>query len=200
MIDEITVKPYAACSDIHPMIQAAFELRSEAGPDRLPIDRITKIEAEGPTKAAEQNSLDGTTSVMAAQYSAQWNIAAALVADPGDPATYAPDRITDPAIATLQSKVVSVVAHPEFDATYAQKMGGRVRITLDDGSVRERAVHGQIGSMHAPLTAPQIDAKFARVTGGLLSDPPAAAAAIRAAAATPGATASELVALLGTDS
>ncbi|MDH3298985.1 MAG: MmgE/PrpD family protein [Acidimicrobiia bacterium] len=200
MIDEITVKPYAACSDIHPMIQAATELRHETGPDSLPVDRITKIEAEGPTKAAEQNSLDGTTSVMAAQYSAQWNIAAALVTDPGDPATYAPDRIIDPAIAALQSKVVGVTAHPEFDATYAWKMGGRVRITLDDGSVRERTVHGQIGSMHAPLTASQIDAKFARVTGGLFPDPPAAAAAIRAAAGTPGATASELVASLGTDS
>ncbi len=175
MIDEITVKPYAACSDIHPMIQAAAELRA----DGLPVERIVRIDAEGPTKAAEQNSLDGTTSVMAAQYSAQWNIAAALVADPGDPATYREDRIADPTIAALQAKITSVTAHPEFDATYAWKMGGRVRVTLDDGSVSARTVHGQFGSMHDPLTAEEIDAKFALVTGGLLPDPPAAAAAIR---------------------
>ncbi|MDH5519490.1 MAG: MmgE/PrpD family protein [Acidimicrobiia bacterium] len=197
MIDEITVKPYAACSDIHPMIQAAAELRREAGPGGLTAEHIVRIEAEGPTKAAEQNSLDGTASVMAAQYSAQWNIAAALVSDPGDPAIYAPDRITDPAVAALQSKVVSVTAHPDFDATYAQKMGGRVRITLDDGSVLERSVHGQIGSMHAPLTAAQIDAKFARVTGGLLPDPLAAAAAIRVTAAEPDVTTSDLISALG---
>ncbi len=201
MIDEITVKPYAACSDIHPMIQAALELRHESGPGVLPIDRITKIEAEGPTKAAQQNSLDGTTSVMAAQYSAQWNIAAALLADGtealGDPATYSVARIADPAIAALQSKVVSVIGHPEFDATYAWKMGGRLRITLDDGSVHERTVHGQIGSMHAPLTTAQIDAKFARVTGGLLRDPPAVVARIRSEADAAEGAASNLVNALG---
>ncbi|MDG2262801.1 MAG: MmgE/PrpD family protein, partial [Actinomycetota bacterium] len=31
MTDEITIKPYAACSDIHPMIQATVELRAEHG-------------------------------------------------------------------------------------------------------------------------------------------------------------------------
>ncbi len=200
MIDEITVKPYAACSDIHPMIQAATELRHESGPDGFPVERIIRIEAEGPTKAAEQNSLDGTTSVMAAQYSAQWNIAAALLSDPGDPATYAADRVVDPAIAALQAKVVSVIAHPQFDATYAHKMGGRVRITLDDGSILERTVHGQIGSMHAPLTAEQIDAKFARVTGGLFIEPPATAAAIRAAATESESGVSDLIAPLDTAS
>ena len=181
MIEEITVKPYAACSDIHPMIQAAAELRA----DGLPVDRITRIEATGPTKAAEQNSLDGTTSVMAAQYSAEWNIAAALLSDPGDPATYAPDRIADPDMAALQAKVASIEAHPDFDATYAWKIGGEVRVTLDDGEVRVRRVHGQIGSMHAPLTRDQIDAKFALVTQGLL--PPGQAGAIRTAAASGGA-------------
>ncbi len=194
MIDEITVKPYAACSDIHPMIQAAAELRRDFG-ERLGdgMDRVAAIEAEGPTKAAEQNSLDGTTSVMAAQYSAQWNIAAALLSDPADPAVYAADRIADPAIAALQAKVVSVTAHPEFDATYAHKMGGRVRITLVDRTVLERRVHGQIGSMHAPLTTAQIDAKFARVTSGLLADPSAAAGAIRRIAASPDASAADLI-------
>ena len=85
MIDEITIKPYAACSDIHPMIQAASELRAEHIFDP---SRITQIEAECPTKAATQNSLDGTKSVLAAQYSAEFNIAAAILADPSDPATY----------------------------------------------------------------------------------------------------------------
>ncbi len=167
MIDEITVKPYAACSDIHPMIQAAEELRAEHD---LDPDDIVRIDAEGPTKAATQNSLDGTTSVMAAQYSAQFNIAAAILADPGDPATYSPERISDPAISRLQSRVRSISPHPEFDATYAWKMGGRVRITLTDGSVLERTVHGQRGSMHAPLTRGELGQKFERLTLGRIAD------------------------------
>jgi 2-methylcitrate dehydratase PrpD len=175
MVDEITVKPWAACSDIHPMIQAAQELR-----ERCAIDpaRIARIEAWGPTKAARQNSLDGTVSVMAAQYSAQWNIAAALTSDPSDPATYAPGRIADPALAALQAKVAAVSAAPEFDATYAWKMGGRVRIELDDGTAVDHTVHGQRGSMHDPFSADDVDEKFAAVTAGLLPD--GAAARIRA--------------------
>ncbi len=160
MIDEITTKPYAACSDIHPMIQAAMELREN---HRLDPEQVVWIEAEGPTKAAVQNNLDGTTSVMAAQYSAQFNIAAALLADPREPATYAPERIADPRLAAMQARVRSVAPAPEFDATYAWKMGGRVRIGLADGRVLEREVHGQLGSMHDPLDSRQVDDKFSRL-------------------------------------
>ncbi len=168
MIDEITTKPYAACSDIHPMIQAAMELREI---HRLDPEQVVWIEAEGPTKAAVQNNLDGTTSVMAAQYSAQFNIAAALLADPRDPATYAPERIADPRLAAMQARVRSVTPAPEFDATYAWKMGGRVRMGLSDGREIEREIHGQLGSMHDPLDSRQVDDKFSRLVdaGG---DPP----------------------------
>ncbi len=162
MLDEITVKPYAACSDIHPMIQAAAELRAIHG---IIPERITRIEAEGPTKAATQNDMDGTASVMAAQYSAQFNIAAALLADPSDPATYDPTNLADPAFGDLQAKVVSLTAAREFDETYAWKMGGRVRITLNDGSVLERTVVGQKGSVHSPLTTAELDQKFSRLVG-----------------------------------
>lgn len=162
MLDEITVKPWAACSDIHPLIQATLELRAAYG---LRPDMVERIEATAPTKAAVHNSGDGTASVMAAQYSGPWNIAAALVADPADPATYGADRIADPVLVQLQSKVVAIAADARWDATYAHKMGGSVRITLRDGRVLERSVCGQKGSMHDPLSADEIEAKFATLAG-----------------------------------
>lgn len=191
MIDEITVKPYAACSDIHPLIQAAAELRAEHD---LRAARIARIEAEGPTKAATQNSLDGTASVMAAQYSAEFNIAAAILADPADPATYSPEGIADPALAELQSKVVSVRAAPEFDATYAWKMGGRVRVVLAGGHTLERTVHGQKGSMHQPLSPAELDARFHRLTAGRA--PSDLAAALRRSLEEPTGPVTHLTALL----
>jgi len=162
MIDEITVKPYAACSDIHPMIQATQELKREHG---FAATDVVRVEADGPTKAAQQNSLDGTVSVMAAQYSGQFNIAAALLADPGDPSTYGEERITDPALAAMQRRVAGLTAAAEFDETYAWKMGGRVRIELADGRTLERTVHGQKGSMHDPLTADELAQKFDLLVG-----------------------------------
>jgi len=163
MIDEITVKPYAACSDIHPMIQAATQLRQEHG---LQPEDIESIELDGPTKAAVQNDMDGTTSVMAAQYSAQFNVAAALIADPVDPDTYHPDQISGPEISNLQDKVVAIRPAAEFDATYAWKMGGRVQINLVDGRVLNATVHGQKGSMHDPLDVDELTSKFTRLAQG----------------------------------
>tara|TARA_Y100001960_G_scaffold333104_1_gene436501 strand:- start:809 stop:1945 length:1137 start_codon:yes stop_codon:yes gene_type:complete len=163
MLDEITVKPYAACSDIHPMIQAAIQLRHE---HNLQPGDIESIELDGPTKAAVQNDMDGTISVMAAQYSAQFNIAAALIADPANPETYQLDQISKPEISALQEKVVSLRPAAEFDATYAWKMGGRVRIRLVDGRMVSATVHGQKGSMHDPLEASELASKFSRLTEG----------------------------------
>jgi 2-methylcitrate dehydratase PrpD len=178
MMDEITTKPYAACSDVHPMIQATLELREEHGIDP---DTVAWIEADGPTKAAVQNNMDGTTSVMAAQYSAQFNIAAPLLADPRDPDTYKPERISDPRLAAMQARVRSIEPAPEFDATYAWRMGGRVRLGLVDGTVLERTVHGQLGSMHDLLGRDAIDAKFLRLADEGASPPigPALLAALR---------------------
>ena len=194
MIDEITVKPYAACSDVHPLIQATAELRAE---HRLKPEQIDRIEAEGPTKAATQNSMDGTVSVMAAQYSAQFNIAAAILADPSDPATYSPERIAAPELADLQTKVVSLRAAKQFDDTYAQRMGGRVRIFLNNGEVLERTVHGQKGSMHDPLTRDELDAKFASLVAD--SAPPDLAGRIRSHLADPSGPARGICELLVSD-
>ena len=165
MIDEITVKPYAACSDVHAMIQATAELVAAHG---ITGEQIDGIAVHGPTKAAELNDMDGTTSVMAAQYSARFNVAAAVLADPADPDTYRPDRIAAPALAALQAKVATTVPDPAFDATYAWKQGARVEITTTDGQVLERTVHGQRGSMHDPLSDAEIERKFHTLAGGRL--------------------------------
>ena len=66
----------------------------------------------------------------------------------------------------MQQKVTSIRAAEEFDATYAWKMGGRVIINLSSGKKISATVHGQKGSMHDPLEAPELAAKFSRLTQG----------------------------------
>ena len=164
MIDEITVKPYVSCSDVHPMVQATAKLVAEHGIRAAEVERIV---VHTTTKVSELNDMDGTTSVMAAQYSAQFNVAAAVLADPSDPATFSSDRISDPALAALQSRV-TLVPDPAFDATYAWKQGARVEITTTDGRLLERTVHGQRGSMHDPLSDDEIERKFHVLAEGRL--------------------------------
>ena len=164
MIDEITVKPYPSCSDVHPMVQATAELVAEHGVRAVEVERIV---VHTTTKVSELNNMDGTSSVMAAQYSARFNVAAAVLTDPSDPATFGPERISDPALAALQARV-TLVPDPAFDATYAWKQGARVTITLTGGRVLERTVHGQRGSMHDPLNDAEIERKFHTLAGGRL--------------------------------
>ena len=166
MIDEITIKPYPSCSDLHPMVQATSELAAEHGIGAEEIDRVV---VHATTKVCELNDMDGTQSVMAAQYSAQFNVAAAVVADPADPATFDPQRIADPALAAMQAKVGPILPAPEFDATYAWKQGARVEFTLTDGRALERTVHGQRGSMHDPLSDNEIEHKFHTLSRGCLN-------------------------------
>ena len=84
---------------------------------------------------------------MAAQYSVESNIAVEILANPGNPAAYDAERITDPAPGDLQSRMVSVRATREFDDTYAPKMGGRVRVFLTDGTVIQWIACGKKGSI-----------------------------------------------------
>ena len=164
MIDEITIKPYPSCSDLHPMVQATAELVAQHG---IRAEEIDRVAVQTTTKVCELNDMDGTTSVMAAQYSAQFNVAAAVLTEPSDPATFSPDRIAGPALAALQARV-SLVPDPTFDATYAWKQGARVEITTTGGRVLERTVHGQRGSMHDPLSDAEIESKFHTLAGGRL--------------------------------
>ena len=173
MIDEVTVKPYASCSDIHPLIDAALELRDRGVDPRA----IVEIRAEVPTKAAEQNTMDGSSSVMAAQYSGPFNVAAAFLADPTDPSTYSPERITEPALANLAARV-RMVAADWCDSTYAWKMAGGLRVVCRDGTEHEARVAGQRGSLHQPLTADEIESKFGRLATGR-TDPDRVVEAVR---------------------
>ena len=164
MIDEITVKPFASCSDVHPMVQATSELVAE---NSIRVTEVERIVVHTTTKVSELNDMDGTTSVMAAQYSAQFNVAVAVLDDPSDPTVFSLERISDPSLAALQARV-ALVADLAFDATYAWKQGARVEITTTDGRVLERAVHGQRGSMHDPLSDAEIERKFRTLAGGRL--------------------------------
>ena len=164
MIDEITVKPYASCSDVHPMVQATAELVAEHGIRAAEVERIV---VHTTTKVSELNDMDGTISVMAAQYSAQFNVAAAVLADPSDPAVFGPERIADSALTAMQARV-TLVPDPVFDATYAWKQGARAEITTTDGRVLARTVHGQRGSMHDPLSDAEIERKFHTLAEGRL--------------------------------
>jgi 2-methylcitrate dehydratase PrpD len=166
MIDEITVKPYACCSDLHAIIDALHEIKAAHAVDAA---RVARVLVESTTKVKEQNVLDGTRSVMAAQYSAPFAVAAALLADAGDPRIYTEETLADPAIGRLQGKV-EVRSAKEFDDLYARVLGARVTVTMDDGRAFAATVKGARGSVQRPLSQAEVEAKFLTLARGLMAD------------------------------
>lgn len=166
MIDEITVKPYSCCSDLHAAIDATLEIKEKHAVDPAEVSRII---VESTTKVAEQNAGDGTASIMEAQYSVGFAVAATLLKEIRDPRTYAEETLADPALKRLQDKV-EVSAHDEFDAIYARVLGGRVTVIMNDGTSFTASVKGARGSIHRPFTQQEVEDKFRRLCCGVLAD------------------------------
>jgi 2-methylcitrate dehydratase PrpD len=159
MIRETTVKQYCNCGDLHAAIDALVEIKDEYSIDPLSVEEVV---IEGSTKLATQNALDGTSSVLAAQYSAPYAVAVTLHYDIFDPQAYTERMLCDPIIKDFQNRV-KVRATPEFDAKYPYIIGSRVIVIQKDGKHYSRVVNGAKGSSHRPFNQEDIEQKFHRM-------------------------------------
>jgi 2-methylcitrate dehydratase PrpD len=165
-IRETTVKPYACCSDIHPVIDALLEIKSKHAVDPRTVKHIF---VEGPKKIWELNNIDGTTSMMAAQYSVPFIAAIALTEDIRDPGVYQESILGRTDLAALQRKVEMQVDE-EFDQLFPKRIAARVTVTLDDGRKLSATNRGAFGSIHNPMSQAQIEAKFMALAGPILPE------------------------------
>jgi 2-methylcitrate dehydratase PrpD len=163
-IREITVKPYACCSDIHPVIDALLEIKSK---HRFDPARIAHVLVESAEKLFKLNNIDGTTSMMAAQYSVPLTVGIVLMRDIRDPGTYQEGLLRSTDVAGLQNKVKMRVDE-EFERLYPKTIAARVTVTLDDGAVFSATNRGAAGSIHNPLSKAQIEEKFMTLADPIL--------------------------------
>lgn len=165
MIDEITVKPYASCSDLHALIEAAVAIREQG----VAPGEIACIRGRAPSKVVRLNMTDGRGSIMDAQYSAGFQIAIALTRDPRDASLYKTDLLVDAQLGHLQS-LVSIEADPGYDAVYARKIPGSLVIETLDGRSFSHEVETAKGSPYRPMTDGEIEDKFRTLAGRFVSD------------------------------
>jgi 2-methylcitrate dehydratase PrpD len=163
-IEEITVKPYACCSDQHGTIDCVTKIVRDNG---LSADDVKRITIHTYEKVIKQNSAREWPTVMSAQYSVVFSAAGAFYYDLGDPKTYDMQTIRDPRIAAIADKVV-LVQDPAFQALYPKKMPTRVDIECVDGHRFEAESFGAKGHFENSLSAAEIEAKFRKLTSGLV--------------------------------
>jgi 2-methylcitrate dehydratase PrpD len=163
-IRETTIKPYPCCSDIHPVIDALLEIK--ARPDFDPQD-VMHILVESTTKLLELNNIDGSTSIMAAQYSVPLTAAIVLFRDIRDPGTYHESLLHNEDLVVFQRRV-EMRSSDEFDRLYPKITAARVIVTTTNGKHFEATNRGAAGSIHNPLSAKQIEEKFMTLADPIL--------------------------------
>lgn len=159
-VEEMAPKPYPACLCVHPMVQAAIELRERGIFSR--IDDVEDIHCEVPPwyvdlvfepaaqKAAARNAYEG-------RFSAPFCIARAALDGKLGVQSFLPSQIADPRVAPVARKV-TYRARPfsEFPETFP----ALVRVRMKDGSAHVASVPHNLGSAKNPLGASGVDAKF----------------------------------------
>ena len=163
-IREITVKPYACCSDLHQTIDALLQIKEKHTIDPSSVEHVI---VEGTTKLVEQNALDGTHSIMAAQYSIPFTVAATLLYEIRDPRTYRDEILKSPDVKVLSSKV-EMRKDKEFDSLYPRTLASRVTVRLRGGQQHSVTVYNSKGHPKNPMSPTEIEEKFFRLTAGIL--------------------------------
>jgi 2-methylcitrate dehydratase PrpD len=161
-VELMAPKPYPACLCVHPVVQAALDLRRRGilAPDRL--HEVEEIHCEVPpwyvnlvfepvaSKAAPQTAYDG-------RFSAPFCVARAVLDGALGIQSFGPGQLADPLMRAIAGKVThSARDFREFPASFP----ARVRVRLSSGETHESFVPHNLGSAGAPFTASDVERKF----------------------------------------
>lgn len=158
-----TYKPFACGIVMHPAIDAAIQLRNE---NQLTADQIERVELKVNPLVLELTGKSSPRDGLEGKFSIYHAVAVALVEGAGGEKQFSDRAVNDPAVVALRGKVVPVVT-PGIDPAQVD-----MTITLKDGRTLHRFIAHAIGSVEAPMTDKQLEAKFADLADGIL--PPAA--------------------------
>ena len=160
-IHRISLKPYPCCRLFHSTIDALREVTQDFS---TPDEAIAGIRVGGPDILVSQHMLRRPQSVMAAQYSLPYALAASIVCGPGYYEGYEEERLTDPRILALADRV-DAVADDAMQTAFPAHFGSWVELAAADGTHRRTEVLDSRGTPARPLTTDAIVAKI----GGLLA-------------------------------
>ncbi len=146
-----TYKPYACGIVIHPMIDAALEMKKEHGLDAAMIERVWVNAAAVALALCDRrhpkDEFEGQVSLY------QW-IAAALVRGRAGIPECTDSAIVDPALVAFRERITATI-EPGMPID-----GVDMTITLNDGRTLEKRVRDCIGSKGRPMTDTELEVKF----------------------------------------
>jgi 2-methylcitrate dehydratase PrpD len=158
------MKLHASCRETHGAVAALAAARGKA---LFNPDDVLRVEIETFADAARLSEAE-PVSEMAARFSIQASVAAAILDGSVAVDSFAPGRLERQALKTLMQRVV-VREVPDANAALPEVRICRCRIVLSDATVLAGEVQAAPGDSGSPLSIGELQAKFdalcARVTG-----------------------------------
>lgn len=159
--DAVGFKLYSACGSSHTTVDALLDIRQNDGVRAEDVERI-QVMASTATRdhVGWAYAPDSQTT---AQMNLSYSAAVAMLDGAAFVDQYLPERLRDPRILALTSRVV-VDADPEIDRK-GRDYRHEVRVTVEtrDGKTHSRNVVHAKGSEHAPVSDDELHAKFRRL-------------------------------------
>jgi len=158
-------KLHASCAANHSTLDVVRRLRTDAGIGAADVASVRVETSHHTVVHCGWDYVPGD--IVNAQMSLRYGVAAMLQAGNASVDQYAVSRINDPVLVELASRV-DVVADESIDALGStHRHMTRVDITLHDGRVLRGEAKHRIGSQFEPVGRPEIEEKFAQLTGRL---------------------------------
>lgn len=162
---QTTFKPHASCQVFHASIDAMLALRQAHRFEPADVEEIVgEIRYISPAHAEPQPQ-----TVMGAQYSLPYCLAAALHCGEVGPVAFSEERLQDAQLRDTASRVRASFS-PEIEAQQGDVFPGKVTVRLHDGETHSLAVPYPKGDPNNPLSAQELEGKFRRLAGMRLSD------------------------------
>jgi 2-methylcitrate dehydratase PrpD len=143
-------KPYPCGVVLHPVIDACLELRPQVGD----VARIERIMVRGHPLLRERADRPAVTTGREAQLSLQHSVAVAFLTGAAGVKEYGDDRVNDPAVLALRSKVAA-----EDDASIPAD-AAVVSLRTTTGDLLSAHIAHARGSLARPLSDRELEAKL----------------------------------------
>lgn len=163
-IDAVSIKLYACCRLFHSFIDAMRECRTNASWQAADVEAVRVL---GPKAMYEGRMQNRPRSVMSAQYSIPYAVAATLMLDPRDPRSFSEETMVRADVLAMIDRVSPQHA-PQLDSYFPARFPGGVCIRLKNGETVERTLIDSIGTPMRPLDRDGIKDKSRTLVAGLI--------------------------------
>jgi 2-methylcitrate dehydratase PrpD len=130
LVEDVYIKPYAACGGVHGAVRAAELLYKERP---LVEEEIESVTVGVPPRAVAQNSNPEPVDLMAAQYSTEVSVAIALLGGATDPDRFVAAGSDPDDPSRRLARRITLVLDREAEVAYPDPVEGSVAVTLKSG-------------------------------------------------------------------